>query len=189
LGIDRLFRAFPHLETGHLVLRRLRPTDAEALFAILSDDELTRFYDDEAFTDLSQAREQIEAWTSGYEGRRSIRWGIARKGAEPIIGACGYYGLHRWHRRASIGYELARPYWRQGIMTEALQAIIGFGFRECGLNRMQALVMPGNEASERLLERLGFQAEGVLREYENWGKKGLVDLSIFSLLRHEYLRW
>jgi ribosomal-protein-alanine N-acetyltransferase len=186
LGIDRIFRSFPRLETRRLLMRRLRPSDAESLFAILSDEELARFYDDEAFTDLSQAREQIEAWASAYEGRRSIRWGIARKGADTIIGTCGYYGLHRWHGRASIGYELARPYWRQGIMTEALDAIIAFGFSECGLNRIQALVMPGNEASERLLEKLGFQSEGVLREYENWGEKGYVDLAILSLLRDDY---
>ncbi len=186
MGVERLFLEFPRLETGRLVLRRLRPSDAESLFAILSDEEVARFYDDEAFAEISQAREQIEAWASGFEQRRSIRWGIAHKELDTIIGTCGYYGLHRWHRRAAIGYELARPYWRQGIMTEALDAIIGFGFSECGFNRVQALVMPGNEASEGLLEKLGFEKEGVLREYENWGNKGYVDLSIFSLLRHEY---
>ena len=188
MGIDRIFRAFPRLETERLVLRRLRASDAGSLYAIMSDEEVARFYDDDAFTDLSQAREQIEAWAGGYEAGRSIRWGISRKGAETIIGTCGYYGLHRWHMRAGIGYELARPYWRQGIMTEALQAIIGFGFSECGLKRIQALVMPGNEASEGLLGKLGFQVEGVLREYENWGQKGQVDLSIYSLLRREYRR-
>lgn len=73
-------------------------------------------------------------------------------------------------------------------MTEALDAIIGFGFREVGLNRIQALVMPGNEGSEKLLGKLGFRREGVLREYENWGKKGIVDVWMFSLLRSEYER-
>jgi ribosomal-protein-alanine N-acetyltransferase len=176
------------LETERLVLRRLRPSDAESVFAILSDQELARFYDDEAFTEISQARDQIEAWDRGFDAWRSIRWGIVQRGAEEIIGTCGYYGFHRWHGRASIGYELARPYWRQGIMTEALAAIIGFGFRDIGLNRIQAVLMPGNVASERLLEKLGFQREGVLRQYENWGEKGHVDLLMFALLRQEYER-
>ena len=188
LDPERIFRVFPQLETEHLVLRRLRPSDAEALFAILSDEAVTRFYDDAAFTELSQASEQIEAWASGFDERRTIRWGIARKDSDKIIGTCGHYGFHRWHRRSAIGYELARPYWRQGIMTEALNANIGFGFRECGLNRIQALVMPGNVGSEKLLEKLGFRSEGVLRQYENWGAKGYVDLSLFSLLRQEYDR-
>jgi ribosomal-protein-alanine N-acetyltransferase len=186
LNLDCVFQAFPYLETERLVLRRLRLSDAESLFAILADEELTRFYDDETFTEISQAREQIEAWASGFDEWRSIRWGVARKETDTVIGTCGYYGFHRWHGRGSLGFELARPYWRQGIMTEALEAIIEFGFREVGLNRIQAVVMPGNEGSEKLLEKLGFRSEGVLREYENWGGKGYVDLSMFSLLRHEY---
>jgi len=70
-------------------------------------------------------------------------------------------------------------------MTEALEAIIEFGFQTVGLNRIQAVVMPSNVASERLLEKLGFEPEGVLREYENWGAKGFVDLSMLSLLRSD----
>jgi ribosomal-protein-alanine N-acetyltransferase len=183
-----VFQAFPHLETERLILRRLHLTDAESLFAILADEEVTKFYDDEAFTEISQAREQIRAWADGFDERRCIRWGIARREDEIIIGTCGYYGFHEWHRRGSIGYELARSCWRQGIMTEALDAIIGYGFREVGLNRIQAVAMPGNKGSEKLLEKLGFRIEGVLREYENWGKKGYVDVLMFSLLRYDYER-
>ena len=73
-------------------------------------------------------------------------------------------------------------------MTEALNAIIKFGFQEIGLNRIQAVVMPENQGSEKLLEKAGFQNEGILREYENWGEKGFVDVSIFSLLKREHQR-
>ena len=188
MNLDRVFQAFPHLETERLSLRKLHPSDAESLFAILSDRELTRFYDDEAFTKISQAREQLAAWDRGYEEWRVIRWGITRRGTDTVLGTCGYYGFHRWHARASLGYELARPYWRQGIMTEALAAVIGFGFKQVGLNRIQAVLMPANVASVKLLEKLGFRGEGLLRQYENWGDKGPVDLLIFSLLRQEYER-
>jgi ribosomal-protein-alanine N-acetyltransferase len=181
-----VFKVFPRLETVRLVLRRLHLSDAESLFTILADEEVTRYYDDEAFTEISQAREQVEAWDSGYDASRCIRWGITRKDDDIVVGTCGYYGFHGWHKRGSIGFELARSYWRQGIMTEALDAIIEFGFRDVGLNRIQAVVMPGNEGSEKLLNKLGFQREGILREYENWGEKGYVDLLMFSLLRCEY---
>ena len=186
MDLNCVFQAFPRLETKCFVLRKLRSSDAESLFAILADEEVTKFYDDDAFTEIDQAREQIRSWASGFDERRCIRWGIARREDDIVVGTCGYYGFHGRHRRGSIGYELARSYWRQGIMTEALDAIIGFGFREVGLNRIQAVVMPGNEGSEKLLEKLGFQREGVLREYENWGKKGYVDVLMFSLLRYEY---
>lgn len=186
MNLDVVFDAFPQLETERLALRDLHSSDAESLFAVLGDEEVAEFYDDEVFRDVSQASEQIEAWAAGFRARRCVRWGIAQRENGEIIGTCGYYGFHSWHKRAGIGYELARSFWRQGIMTEALDAIIEFGFKKIGLNRIEAVVMLENEGSVRLLEGLGFRQEGVLREYENWGDKGRVDLMMFSLLRREH---
>lgn len=183
MPIDSFFQSFPQLESDRLILRRLQESDANALFGFLGDEEVTRFYDDATFTQLAQASEQIAAWENGFLHRRCIRWGISRKEDGVLIGTCGYYGIHPWHLRASIGYELGRHYWRQGLMTEALQAIIKTGFAEMSLNRIDALVMPENVPSIRLLEKIGFKNEGLLREYENWGDKGFTDLYILSLLR------
>jgi RimJ/RimL family protein N-acetyltransferase len=182
MSIDDVFHSFPQVETRNLILRRIQITDTGAIFSILGDDEVTRYYDDTTFTDVSQAKDQIETWENGYINKRCIRWGIARKVDGSIIGSCGYYGLHVWHLRASIGYELSRQFWRQGIMTEALSAIIDLGFMEMGLNRIEAVVMPENIPSIRLLEKLGFHNEGILKEYENWGSKGFVDLCMMALL-------
>ncbi|MBE0696431.1 MAG: GNAT family N-acetyltransferase [Anaerolineaceae bacterium] len=181
--LDRVFHSFHQLETSRLILRRMRRADNAALFGILSDDKVTRYYDDESFTDTGQAVHQIEAWEQGFANQRCIRWGIVRKGEHEIIGTCGFYGFHTRHKRASIGYELARAAWRQGFMTEALAAIMDYGFHEIGLNRIDAVVIPANTASIKLLEKLGFSNEGILKEYENWGKKGFVDLSMLSMLK------
>lgn len=178
---------FLPIETSRLTLRRLQVTDSKALFRILSDEEVTRYYDDETFTNISQATSQIKSWEQGFAYQRCIRWGIVPRGEREIIGTCGFYGIHTWHMRASIGYELARSAWRQGIMTEALSAIIDLGFKEMNLNRIDAVVLPENEASNKLLEKLGFRQEGVLKEYENWGNKGFVDLSMFSLLKSTWI--
>jgi ribosomal-protein-alanine N-acetyltransferase len=183
MSINKAFITFPQLETKNLFLRKIHPSDAGDLFEVLSDDEVTEFYDDDAFTNISQASEQIEAWENGFKNNRCIRWGITRKEEGIVIGSCGYYGFHTWHKRASIGYELARPYWRQGIMSEALYAIINFGFSELELNRIEAVVMPGNTASIIMLDKLGFRNEGQLLEYENWGSKGFVDLCMFATRR------
>ena len=88
--------------------------DSASLFRILSDEQVTRFYDDATFTDLSQASEQIEAWENGYQHRRCIRWAIALKDDSTMIGSCGFYSIHPWHLRTSIGYELARSILAQG---------------------------------------------------------------------------
>jgi ribosomal-protein-alanine N-acetyltransferase len=184
--MNDVFKTFPHLQTPDLILRQIRLTDAPAVFDILADAEVARYYDEDPFTNVSQASKLIEFWASAFERRQAIRWGIARRDDGRLIGTCGYYGLHAWHSRAALGYELARPHWRQGIMTEALRAIIAFGFEQAGLNRIQADVMPANRASIKLLENLGFVNEGLLREYENWDSKGYVDLYRFSLLRREF---
>jgi ribosomal-protein-alanine N-acetyltransferase len=183
MSISRAFQTFPQLKTKNLLLRRLHSADANALFRVLSDDAVTEFYDDDAFTDISQAIDQIEAWEVGYENKRSIRWGITCKDEGYIIGSCGYHGIHTYYKRASIGYELARNNWRHGIMTEALSAIIDYGFGEMELNRIEAVVMPENTASIKMLGKLGFRKEGSLSEYEKWGSKGFVDLLMFAMLR------
>ena len=186
MNLDVVFGTFPQLETERLALRELRSGDAESLFSVLGDVEVAEFYDDEVFKDVSQTSKQIEAWAAGFRARRCVRWGITQWENGELIGTCGYYGFHTWHKRAGIGYELARSFWRQGIMTEALGVIIEFGFKRIGLNRIEAAVMLENEGSVNLLGELGFHQEGVLREYENWGGKGCVDLMMHSLLRREY---
>ena len=183
---NQAFQTFSQLETKNLLLRRIHPSDASALFKILADGEVTRFYDDDAFTDISQASDQIEAWENGFKNKGCIRWGITRKEEGTLIGSCGLYGFHTWYRRASIGYELARDYWRQGIMTETLCAILNYGFGEMELNRIESVVIPENTASTIMLEKLGFRKEGLLEEYEKWGSKGFVDLCMFAMLRKDW---
>jgi ribosomal-protein-alanine N-acetyltransferase len=183
MSIDSVFQSMPRLDTKRLILRRLQETDSQALFRILANNEVTRYYDDSAFTHVSQASDQIKSWENGFIYKRCIRWGIVHKADGVLIGTCGYYAIHPWHMRASIGYELDHQFWHQGLMTEALNAIIDLGFQEMNLNRIDALVMPDNISSLRLLEKIGFKNEGLLREYENWGDKGFTDLYIFSLLR------
>jgi ribosomal-protein-alanine N-acetyltransferase len=188
MSIALAFRKFPRLETNRLILREMHLCDADALYQILSDEAVTQYYDDEAFTDISQAQDQIESWENGYKNRWSLRWGIALNSGGGILGTCGYYGFHTWHQRAAIGYELARSHWRKGLMTEALTAILNFGFEVMELNRVQASVIPGNISSIRLLENLGFANEGLLAQYENWGGKGFVDLYMFGLLKTGWLQ-
>lgn len=183
MTIESIYLNFPQLETERLRLCRITLADTDALFQILSDDEVTRYYDDATYTSRSQAGEQIESWANGFSHRRCIRWGIRLKQDDSFVGTCGFYGIHPWHMRGSIGYELARPFWRLGIMSEALTALLALGFEEMSLHRIDAVVDPKNVASIHLLEKLGFCNEGLLRKYENWsGDKGFVDLNMFALV-------
>ena len=112
------------------------------------------------------------------------RWVIVRKADVQAIGTCGFHRWNKQHRRAEIGYDLARSAWRQGFMTEALTAVLEHGFAWMQLNRIEGLVHTENEASIRLLERLGFQKEGLLRQYFRQGDN-YHDHWLLALLRTE----
>lgn len=165
-------------------MRQMYPTDAEAVFNIFSNEEVTRYYDLEAFTSIEQATQLIERQTVRFEQGEGLRWGIALKGDNVIIGTCGFI-FDESSAQAGLGYDLSQAFWRRGIMTEALGSIIKFGFDRLALNRIQALVMLENMASVKLLHKLGFQEEGVLREYRFFKGK-FQDLRCFSLLKRDY---
>jgi ribosomal-protein-alanine N-acetyltransferase len=182
---EELYAQFPRLESKNLVLRDLVPKDAGALFHIFSDPEVTRYYDLETFQTMAEARELIEHFNNRFLKRFGIRWGIARKETpDTLIGTCGYNIWIHSSCRAIVGYDLGRAHWGQGIMSEALERVLAFGFGTMELNRIEAAVFPDNIPSHRLLKKLGFQREGVLREYE-FLKGEFVDLTMYSLLRRE----
>ncbi|MCA9968993.1 MAG: GNAT family N-acetyltransferase [Anaerolineales bacterium] len=180
-----VFTQFPELWTPRLHLRQLEPADAPAMYRFLSDEAVTRYFGIETFTHLDEAAQRINSLNASFRRRQTVRWGITQRGDGTLIGSCGFIYWRRTYRHAALGYELARPYWRQGIMTETLQAVLEYGFTTMDLNRIEALVVPENEASRTLLERLGFQAEGVLREYGYWHSR-FYDLAVFSLLQREW---
>ena len=151
------------LRTERLLLRQITEADGPALFDIFSDDEVTAHYAWDTFTSIEQGDELAEQTARAYRERVSLRWGLVPHGAERIVGTCGYTRWSRDNRFAILGYDLARPYWRGGLMTEAVTEVLRFGFEQMDLNRVEALVMAGNVASITLLSRLGFSHEGELR--------------------------
>jgi ribosomal-protein-alanine N-acetyltransferase len=181
---EAIFDSFPQLETERFVLREIRPSDAPAVFACFADDAVTRYYDQPTYTDIKQAEDLILHMRHSYRDRRSIRWGIARRSDDLLLGTCGYMGWDRRSRKCSLGYELAQAYWRQGVMREVLTAVLPFGFEQMNLNRIEAEVIPGNIASEQLLQKLGFQREGLMRQ-SAYFKEAFYDLQLFALLKEE----
>ena len=158
--------SFPVLETQRLLLRELQPSDAEAAFQFYSDPDVMRYYD-VPMTRLEDVREAIAEHRRRYENDAAMRWAITLKGEDTVIGTCGYWRDSTpddscWY--ATMSYVLAQPYWNQGIVTEALRAIIRYGFDHYRLHRIEAHAVIANPASLRVLRKLGFQEEGHLRE-------------------------
>jgi [ribosomal protein S5]-alanine N-acetyltransferase len=173
---------FPRLETKNLILRETHLSDASAIFEIFNDDRVTQFHDLDTATRIEQVKFLIERRRDRFQKQEGIRWGIAKKQNDIIIGSCGYRMENNF--RGALGYELASAYWRKGIMNEALEAIIDWGFERLQFNRIEAMVMLDNIASKKLLEKLAFREEGILREYNFWKGK-FHDLRMFSLLKKD----
>jgi [ribosomal protein S5]-alanine N-acetyltransferase len=181
------FSQFPTLTTRRLLLRELDVSDAPDVFIFRSDAYVQRF-NDVPMTDVAEARELIEWLKERQAEEKRLIWGITLHGKNRVLGMCGFNYWNRDHRRADIGYDLARDYWSQGIMSEALRAMLQFGFEQMNLHRIEAETIVDNTESVRLLERLGFIREGLRREY-SWEDDGQFHGStIYGLLRHEFLK-
>ncbi|GCE29759.1 N-acetyltransferase [Dictyobacter alpinus] len=180
MGLHIQLDTFPVLDTERLILRQLAATDAQDAFLFLSDEENMRYYDPAPMTRLEQAEKSIERHRRRFAEQEALRWGIVLKGENKIIGTCGY----SWdtdNHYAVLSYILSKHSWKKGIMTEALTAIIQFGFEHIHLHRIEAQVAYPNLASARLLEKLGFQEEGRLRDRQ-YVDHQFVDERIFALL-------
>jgi len=152
------------LSTERLRLRWFTEDDAAANFAVFSDPEVTRYWSRAPWTELEQSAQMIAATMANYADGSGLRFAIERLDGGEMIGNVSLFHFIDDSRRCDIGYALGSRYWGQGYASEALQAAIGYGFRELGLNRVEADVDPANAASRRVLEKLGFREEGYMPE-------------------------
>jgi RimJ/RimL family protein N-acetyltransferase len=174
------------LRTSRLLLRPYRPEDAPALFSIFSDPLVMRYWSTPPWASIEQAHRTIEGDIKSLESGQQLRLGIERIDDSTLIGQCTLFNIAPSCRRAEIGYCLASAAWGRGYMCEALQELVRYGFLELDLHRIEADIDPRNAASERLLRRLGFVEEGLLRE--RWIVNGEIsDSCFFGLLRTEWV--
>ena len=177
-------RAFPVLETQRLILRKITNDDASNILTYLSDEEVMQYYGLAPFSSIEDALDEISWYHSIEENKTGIRWGITLKESGVIIGSCGFHNTAVQHYRSEIGFELSRDYWKKGIATEAVGAIIDYAFGQMNFQRIEALIEPPNLSSQKVVEKLGFIREGLLRNYEFTNGK-FDDLYMYSLLKQD----
>ncbi len=184
--INKNFEPFPVLETERLILTEISIKYLDDLSLILSDPEVAKY---EYFYPTENS-EQVEKFILRYQKERNekeeITWGIIAKTSKKLIGTCCLGDFSESARRAEVGYAMARNEWGKGYATEAIKAIVEYGFAEMNLNRIEAFITPGNVASIRVLEKIGFIKEGHVRE-RDLIKGELVDGIIMSKLLKEHL--
>lgn len=175
---------FPQLETRRLLLREVRLEDSEKLLENYADPHVTEYFM-EPLTEQQDAVSIAREYAGHYYAGTGIVWAITFKDDPPLVGTCGYEVLSSFDRRGDIGYDLARRCWGQGLMIEALEAVVEYGFTKLGLNRIQAFVLADNARSINLLNRLHFRVEGVLQEHR-WFRGRYWDNVIMALLQKDW---
>lgn len=172
----------PTLRGSKVLLRWLTADDLDALHEVFSDPEVARFLAISRHENRADTERFLEGIHDGYRTGSLFQWGIEHGGR--LAGTCTLGGIDWTNRRAEIGFALARAAWGQGLMPDALTALIDHAFDELQLHRIEADADPRNSASLRLLERLGFRREGYLRE--RYFKDGEIqDTVFFGLLRSD----
>lgn len=175
----------PTLTSPRLQLRWLEQSDVPALFEVFSDPQVMRYWSSPPWTDEADGVELVESVRRQFAEGSLYQWGVARSDDQKLIGTCTLAQVDAQNRRAEIGFALRRDQWGQGYMTEAVQTLLRFAFEQLNLHRIEADVDPRNDASIRLLSRLGFQREGYLRERWLVGEE-VNDTVFYGLLKREW---
>lgn len=156
--------AFPALTTSRLLLRAPAAGDAAAFGAILSVPAVTRFSNWPDRPKKAQVERSMRWMAKLHASGKGCAWMIEDAASQALLGAIRFNYFDKKSRFGEIGYELHPDHWGRGLMSEALRAVVVCGHQIFRLNRLEAWTLPGNAASDRVLEKAGFRYEGTLRQ-------------------------
>ena len=179
------FDPFPVITAERLLLRKVNMKDVNEIFFLRSDERVMKFIDRTPAKSVEEASDFVKNILTLEENNEAVTWAITLNGKTKLIGTICYWSIQKAHFRAEVGYVLHPEFWGKGIMQEALEEIIKFGFNSMNLHSIEANVNPGNEASIKLLERNNFRREAFFREKYFFDGKFL-DTAIYSLLASEF---
>jgi ribosomal-protein-alanine N-acetyltransferase len=175
----------PTLEGSRIRLRPLRADDAGALYTLHSDPQVMRYWSCTAWTDPAESESHLARMAQA-ERDGNIPWAIARRQDDVLIGSLSLFEIVPAHARGMFGYALQSASWGNGFALEAARLGLAHAFTAMGLERVEADIDPANQSSRRLVERLGFREEGLLRQ--RWKVDGVwSDSAWYGLLREEFI--
>ena len=160
--------SLPTLTTSRLVLREVRMEDAPELFAMRSDPEVMRYVHRPMAVSIDDAHALITKIQDIQRANEGAQWAVTMKGDDRCIGLIGLWRIVKEHYRAELGYTLSRAHWGQGLMSEAIAAVMDHGFDAFGLHSVEAWTEPRNVGSVRTLEKNGFVREAHFSENIFW---------------------
>lgn len=180
-----IFSCLPRLETDRLILRPLQMKDAADMYAYARDPQVSRHVLWDAHRSIWETRRFLrfarKQYRKGYPGSFAIEW----KDGGRMIGTIGFMWINPEYKSGEVGYSLSREWWNRGIMTEALEATLKFGFEQLKLNRIEAQHETENPASGKVMAHCGMQFEGVMRQrLVNKGR--YCDVALYAILKSDW---
>lgn len=175
------FTPFPNLETKRLELRRIDNQDVDEIYVLRSDTAIMKYIPRPLVKTKGQALEHIANINAKIDSNEGINWGITLKGNTTLIGIIGFYRIDVENHRAEIGYMLHPDHSSKGIISEAVNHLIEFGFNKMQLHTIEGVIDPDNSASAKVLERNGFIKEGHFKEKQYFEGR-FYDSAVYSLV-------
>ncbi|MFN6528063.1 GNAT family N-acetyltransferase [Nostoc sp. ChiSLP03a] len=174
------------IETKRLILRDFVESDWQEVHQYAADAEVVRYLTFGPNTEEDTKNFlQKEISLQGEKPRQHFALAVTLKPQKQLIGICRISVRDTDNQIGSIGYSFTKEFWGQGYATEAVKAVVSFGFHELGLHRIFATCHPENIASARVMQKIGMQQEGYLREH-HWIKGEWQDSWLYAILEHEW---
>ena len=180
------FDTMPELETESLLLRRMEMRDAQDMYEYSRDPLVAKHVLWDAHTSVSDTKSYLRYMLRKYRAGEPSSWCIVEKSTGKVVGTIGYMWYQKDNSACEVGYSLARRCWNRGYMTQALNAVLDYTFRELGINRVEAQHETDNGASGAVMRKCGMTKEGTLRN-RLYNKGRYVDVDLYSILRKEYM--
>ena len=173
------------IETPRLLLRRAVREDAAAMFRNwASDEEVTRFLTWPTHKTVEITCAILDTWVKNYEKDDFYLWLIVPKELGEPIGSISVVNHRDDIGEAEIGYCIGKKWWHQGIVTEALTAVMAYLFDEVGMNRIEAKHDVNNPHSGGVMKKCGMRFEGIARQSDR-NNQGICDLATYGILRSD----
>ncbi|MDR3679360.1 MAG: GNAT family protein [Flavipsychrobacter sp.] len=160
---EHTFRTIPQLETDRLILKEISHSDAHGVYQLFTDERVVKTFGYRMGRSLPDAHDLIDHWRRIYEAGEGVRWGMYLKPSMKLIGNLGFKNVNDG-THVSVGYALLPYYWRNGLTSEALSAIIAYAFSAMNITKIEASVLTVNTSSILLLNKLGFTRTAYLKQ-------------------------
>ncbi|MCI1613425.1 MULTISPECIES: GNAT family N-acetyltransferase [Heyndrickxia] len=186
MNIEKIFNEFPILIADEISLLKIEEDHLDDVFAIYNNEQVFEFCGIIPKHNKATVKKMISHFERDFNNKKRIKWGIVTRSEYKLVGIVEAFDFNQKINMVTIGYYLAEDYWGKGIASAAVSKVVEFLFNEVDVNRIQADVMPLNDASKKVLLKNGFLKEGLLREATIWSGKGIIDIEIYSILKRNY---